>query len=514
MNEDKKTMAKGAMFVFAGIIISKPLTYLWRIFIARYIGQEAYGIFSIALALLGFATVFSVMGFSDGLIRYTSFYQAKQKYADVKGILISVFSVNLISTSLISGLLIVFAPFFAKNFFHNSNVVGPIYIVAVSLPFFVFGNHFLNLLKTQMRIDYIALIQSIIESIVKIIATIVFFYIGYIVLAPILGYLIALFGTFILAGYFLFFKTRYGRIFKEKAKYHWKELFYYSLPLMFVGFLASFIMYTDTLMLGYFTDNVQTGIYNAALPTASMLSIMLTAFSSLFFPLFVEKYSKKQYTHMNMLYTLIVKWIYLSVLPLLFVFIFFSDIILNVLFGPAYVGGAKALSILAIGFFIYNVTGPTHEVLMTLKKQNLIFMIMASGSILNIMLNYLLIPIYGMNGAGTATSVSLIYINIFSLFFAYRYLKIFPFTFNQLKGFITTALAFITTYLIVKMIFPVTPLFILIPALITYMIIYFLIMVKLKIIDKEDLKLLKALEEKTGIKLNFLEKLVRKICNI
>ncbi|MCK5177635.1 MAG: flippase, partial [Candidatus Aenigmarchaeota archaeon] len=472
MNEDKKTIAKGAMFVLGGIVISKIITYLWRIFIARYIGQEAYGIFSIALALLGIATIFSVLGFSDGLLRFTSFYRARKKYNEAKGVLISVFSINFISTLSLSFLLVFFAPSFAKYFFHNSNITGPVYIVALALPFFVFGNHFLTLLKSQMRVDYIALTQSIIEGFVKIIGTVVFFYIGYIALAPILGYFIALVGTFFLSMYFLFFKTDYAVILKEKAVYHWRELIIYSLPLMFVFFIASFLTYTDTMMLGYFTDNSITGIYNAALPTANLLSITMIAFSSLFFPLFIEKYSKKQYKEMNLLFKLIVKWIYLSMLPIFYILMFFPEAILIFFFGPQYAQGSIALRILAVGYFIYCITGPTHEVLMTLKKQNLILTIMFSGSMINLILNYLLIPVYGISGAATATSFSLIYINLLSIYYVRKYLKIFPLDINQLNGFFATLFAFIIIYFIVNIIFPTTPLYVLILSLTGYIIIY------------------------------------------
>ncbi|MCK5040596.1 MAG: oligosaccharide flippase family protein [Candidatus Aenigmarchaeota archaeon] len=513
MDNDSKIIAKGAMFVFAGIVISKPITYLWRIYIARYIGHDAYGIFSIALALLGLINVFAILGFSSGLFRYTSFYFARKKYADAKGVLITVFSINSVSCLFFSCLLVFFAPYFAENFFHNINTTGPVYVVAFILPFFVFSNHFLALLTVKLRADYNALIKNVLEGIIKIFATIALVWLGYSAIAAILGYFIAIFGTFVLSAYFLFFKTDYGIILKSKAKYHSRNLVNYSIPLMITGFVSGFLTYTDTIMLSYFKGVSQTGIYNAALPTAQLIAIA-SCFSVLFFPLFVENYSKKNYKEMNKLYITTVKWIFLIALPMVFVIMFFPGVILNFLWGAEYVGGTVALTILAIGYFVSNVCAPTGGVLKAIEKQNIVLMVTICGSILNVILNYSLIPVFGMAGAAGATATSIVFIYSAYLFFVHKYTGFFPFNVNLLKGFFATLIAFAFTYFAVKLIFPVTPLFALVPALGIYSIMYFFIMVKFKVIDKDDLKLLRALGKKSGLDLSFLERIVMRMCRI
>ena len=300
MDENTKTIAKGAIFVFFGIIISKLLTYIWRVLIARYIGSDAYGIFSLAFALIGIGGVFAILGFGDGLFRYTSFYLAKKKYNDAKGVMLFVFSINTVSILITSACLIFFSKSIALYFFHDAFLIWPVYIVAAILPFYVYSIHFLTLLTVKLRVDYHAFIKNIAEGIIKIFITLLFIYLGYTTLAPLLGYFVAMIGVFLMSAYFLFFRTDYGVIIKEKAKYHSNELIAYSVPLMFTGVVSIFISYTDTLMIGYFKGVVQTGIYNASLPTAQIISIA-SCFSVLFYPLFVENYSKKKSREMKMI---------------------------------------------------------------------------------------------------------------------------------------------------------------------------------------------------------------------
>ncbi len=59
INTGLKMLAKSSMIVLIGIFLSKLFTYIYRIVIARYFGPEVYGVFSLALIILGFFIAFS-----------------------------------------------------------------------------------------------------------------------------------------------------------------------------------------------------------------------------------------------------------------------------------------------------------------------------------------------------------------------------------------------------------------------------------------------------------------------
>ena len=78
-----KLLVKTSFFVFIGIMISKLITYIYRILIARYLGPEIYGIFSLASMIFGWFAAFFSFGLADGLLRYISLYRAKRNKGEI-----------------------------------------------------------------------------------------------------------------------------------------------------------------------------------------------------------------------------------------------------------------------------------------------------------------------------------------------------------------------------------------------------------------------------------------------
>ena len=69
-----KVIAKTSLIVFVGLLVSKILTYLYRIIIARYFGPEIYGLFSLALTIV---SLFIIIAFVVFMIAKFFFKQEK-----------------------------------------------------------------------------------------------------------------------------------------------------------------------------------------------------------------------------------------------------------------------------------------------------------------------------------------------------------------------------------------------------------------------------------------------------
>ena len=89
-----KKIAKGAGIFSIGLLISKGLAYVYRLIIAR-IGVEQYGLFSLALAVFGIFITISLLGLSDGVIRFVSFYKGKFDQRRIKGVITSSLKITL-----------------------------------------------------------------------------------------------------------------------------------------------------------------------------------------------------------------------------------------------------------------------------------------------------------------------------------------------------------------------------------------------------------------------------------
>ena len=79
INIDKslKLIAKSSIIILCGIFISKLLTYIYRIIIARTFGPEIYGVFSLILMIVGILTPIINLGLNEGLLRFISLSRGK-----------------------------------------------------------------------------------------------------------------------------------------------------------------------------------------------------------------------------------------------------------------------------------------------------------------------------------------------------------------------------------------------------------------------------------------------------
>jgi O-antigen/teichoic acid export membrane protein len=188
-----------------------------------------------------------------------------------------------------------------------------------------------------------------------------------------------------------------------------------------------FSKWADTVMLGYFRTTKEVGVYNAALPTAMLLLMVPNALLSIFLPVITSEHAKRRMDSIRILYITIVKWIGLLGLPILFIMSIFSSPILIKFFGLEYASGGTSLIILSIGYFIFTLFWPASHLIAMIKKTQISFFISLSATSTNILLNWFLIPIYGINGAAIATASSTALNGILYGYFAHRYLKITPF---------------------------------------------------------------------------------------
>jgi O-antigen/teichoic acid export membrane protein len=95
----------------------------------------------------------------------------------------------------------------------------------------------------------------------------------------------------------------------------------------------------------------------------------------------------------------------------LLVVILFPQWVLS-LAGPDFVIGSTALVILACGQFVIVATGPGGFLLSMTGRQAILRNVNVMGALLNVALNAILIPLWGVVGAATATATSLALINL------------------------------------------------------------------------------------------------------
>lgn len=482
-------ISKGAVLLLLGIVISKFFTYIYRLVIARYLGPEIYGIFSIGLAVIGFLLGFALLGMPSGLLRYVSFYKGKDDSSSIKAVINNGIKIILPITLLLAVILFIFAKSISIGIFHKPELEIVLKILAFAMPFSALATSFEYIIQGFKEIKYIVLSRGIIESLSKVILTVIAIYLGYSLWGISLAFTITM--LIVAISFIYFFKKKIfiiSRAIKIKENAY-KKLLSFSLPLMFSDLFLSLLIWSDTLILGYFVTSMEVGIYNAAAPTAKLIHTIPVAIRALFIPTISELYAQEK--SFKDIYISVTKWIFLTGMPVIILLCLYSKQLLHIFFGEIYNQGYLILILVAVCFFIYSIFFTAESTLMVIKKTKLLLFNTATTVIINIILNIILIPKYGILGAGIANFISFILFSILLASETYYFTRIFPFNLSYIKVLIASLIPLFIIILINDY-FNILSLIGLIIPMSIYTAIYILLLLILKTFDSTEKELIKV----------------------
>ncbi len=447
--KDIKKVAKGAGTTFIGSVIGRCLWFACQVIIARYFGAEVFGLYVLGLIVLKITELLSRFGLHAGAMRFVSIYRIDYP-GKVKGTIISATLISFIVGIFLGGIVYLSAGFISESLFHNQGLSDIVKTFALCVPFMATMTVVSSASRGFHTTKYFVFIKHIVQNLVNLVLIILFILLGFgifwVINAYIISHAIALLvGIYFIAKQFPGIKDR-----ALKPVYEIKRLLSYSIPLLLNGFLQFLLLWTATIMLGYMSSPADAGIFRAASQIPALLIIILTANQSIYAPAVAEMYHLEQMERLEKIFKTTTRWIFFIVLPLTIVIIFSASELMAI-FGSEYiVAGPNILVVLAIAQFINCVTGGVIPTLNMTGKQhiemsNSFFMI-----IINIVLNYFLIPRYGTLGAAIATAVSIGTINLIRLLEVYIIYKIHPYNKDYIPGIACGVIIVVVLYFLGK----------------------------------------------------------------
>ncbi len=478
-----------AAFGLVAIISSKILSYAYKIVAARYFGPEGYGSFSLAFIFLSFFTIVAALGIPDGLLRIIPSLRGLKKEKKIASL--TNFSFRLIIVLGIASAVILFfgADWINRSFFQDASLTLHLKILALALPFSLLVSYYATILRSFEKVKTVSFFVNILPNALKIILLGALIFVGMSAFSISYAYTI----SFILIAVAMYIYSRKRFSFSKNGEkilpdsVEKAQLFKYSFPFIFIGLLNAIFYWTDSLMIGHFADARSVGLYSAALTVISLFSIGPDLFVQLFLPVVSKETAKNNSDLVRDLTKRISKWIYLVNLPIFLMILLFPSLIINILFGSDFLAAKNSLIILSLGAIISGIATLSTNLLSIKSKDTMkVMKLLILFSIVNISLNIFLIPLWGMEGAATATAISWA---LFSLSLALKIKKeygFFPFT----KGFpIITLIAVLSAgvLILIKKLFSYS-IYGLFLAGAIFAITYLIILIATKSLDNEDKK--------------------------
>lgn len=498
-NRSLVKLAKGMVTIFTGTVIGLIFAFMGRLLVARHWDASDYGIFSLALAILNICVIVSTMGLQGGISRSIAYARGKNEGEKIQGFISASFWLALAGSLILCPVLLFVSESIADNIFHEPALTTPLRIFSIAIPFFTLLNVFTSIFLGFGCVRAKVYFKEILRNVIFLVLLLGVIFLNLSFLGVIYAYTASLaISCLLLIVYASKHLSSLIKITKPSVTPVTRELLSFSLPLLGVAMLGMIIAWADTLMLGYFKTSAEVGLYNAAHPLAHFISTPLDALLLVYMPLATGLYAREQMSEMRRNYSILTKWLCSLTLPLFLILFLFPDVVLNLLFGANYISAAIALRILSLGFIVNNFLGPNGATLIAIGESKFIMWATLATAVLNVGLNVILIPPFGIVGAAVASVVAITSVNLIRCWKLYALTKIQPLNKNTIKPTLASLGLIFLIYPFSRCFFTTTPL--MLPLLFAlYYIICGLAIVFTKSFDQEDLTMLLAIEKRTGV---------------
>jgi len=223
-----------------------------------------------------------------------------------------------------------------------------------------------------------------------------------------------------------------------------KDLLSFSWPLALSTNLILLMNNFDLLMIGYFLSSESAGYYKTIQPLGMLVLLPLTSFTFLYLPIVTRYFEKGDIDFLDQVFTATTKWISLIAFPIVLVLILFPESVIRLFFRPEYIPAATALGVYALGMFSRVFVGPNGAMIKAINQTRVDLISAVIGAMTNIVLNIVLIPRFGIEGAALATGLGFLMYNITEVSVVYYHMGIHPFALNSVKPLLVTVIVAIS----------------------------------------------------------------------
>ncbi|HIG08719.1 MAG TPA: flippase [Alphaproteobacteria bacterium] len=398
-------------------IAGSLLGYVFLLLATRNIGASSWGVFVLFLSVLNISSIFSRLGVDILTLKLVS--ASSSIFDKIKSIYFSSVRLAVLASLIISVILYFTSDFIALELFHNKTLNYQIKLISYILPLFSIICINENVLRGLKMIKEFSFFQSTAKMLFSVVLFLLFFYgLGLNeseIVSQVFVYSIVI--IFLLSTFLIFSIIKSGNF----VRYiNLKDMLSQSIPMMMSSSVLLLMSWTDSLMIGSFIGEYEVGVYNVAVKVALLTSFTLNAVNSISASKISESYNNNKMLEFKNIVNQTTKTIFYSTIPIIVIIFSFPDFILN-FFGQDFIIAKSALLILAFSQVINAMSGSVGVILNMTGKEKVFRNILGVALLINISLNLLLIPKLGIEGAAIASASSLIFWNLYSVYYVYKH---------------------------------------------------------------------------------------------
>ncbi len=397
-----KVVFKNISWLTVSQIITSVCAFFWTIVIANYLEVEKYGIISFSTSFIGIAIVLVDFGMTTYVTREVSRKQESLRdYANL------IFGLKFILSLIV--LILSLGALWMWGCSKTTILVTLIFLsemIIMSFTQFICG-----IFQAYENLKYQA-IGGVINCILLISGVLITIFLNLGIYGIALSYVIGYvgFGTFMSTKYLKRFGWPCPYVDIKKSICIIKK----SLPFGITSLFNTIYFWINTVMLSTMKGDYEAGIYKAVFNIIMVFTTLFSVYELVLFPVMSKFYvNKKELIQKS--YEKSIKYLLSLSLPMCAGICIYARPIIELIYNKSYSATVVPLKISVWTVVILFLNGVTMMVLNAVNMEKRVTIIYLIGTVINVLLNLILVPKYSYNGAAYATliSVTLIFIILF-----------------------------------------------------------------------------------------------------
>jgi O-antigen/teichoic acid export membrane protein len=390
--------------------------YLFTFLITTQYGASVYGLVVLCFSLFLFLGILGRLGFDINMVRYYS----EDDHMNDPGLFLRLLFKSLLWSSFLGLLLYVFRDDIVTGLFSKPDLEPYILWTALAIPFWSISLVCAGLLRARKYNIWFAILNNPARFLFAVIALLIISRVSELEHNAIIAHFI---GVLMLSIMGVVQCLRlFGSVSWKTSVSSWKFV-RESIPMMLASTTVLLLGWMDTFILGIYAADDQIGIYGVALKIATLSGFIFHAINSILAPKVALLYANRDEKAFSKLIRFATQFItYTTVMLIAGILLFHKWILL--LFGDEFITGGTVLMILCIGQLVMVLSGSVGVIMQMTGNQLAYQYIVFIALLLNIALNFTLVPRYGITGAAVATVLSMFVWNIACAVYIQRKLKI------------------------------------------------------------------------------------------
>jgi O-antigen/teichoic acid export membrane protein len=421
----KKISHQSSVFLL-GTLFTAVAGYFFKVYLARVLGAEALGIYALGMTVVGMAAIVAAIGLPQSASRFIAVFSASNDAGRLRKFFWSALAVLVVSNAVTTCVVLLVRPWIAGRLYHTPALFR-------TMPYFMaimFAGSFTTFLGQALAgyqdVARRTVITSFFATAANMVITIVLLMLGWGLTGYLIAQIVSAALVFVLLARVVWTLTPAAARTPEIGPgLLEREIVSFSSVLFAVQALEFLLAQTDKVVLGFYLNAREVGIYAVASALVAMVPLALQSVNQIFSPMIADFHTRGQVEMLARLFRSLVKWTLALTLPLAITVILFAKPIMEI-FGAEFSVGWPVLIVGTLAQLINCGVGSVGYLLLMSGRQNQLLRIQAVMAAILVVLNLILIPRMGLLGAATAVAVVTATTNLWYLSQVRRSLGIVP----------------------------------------------------------------------------------------